>query len=65
MQIVTLAKLFQGLKPKLSPLVSLVKKASRVEVRASHQKGAGGAVEELLRTHLARDQMNCGLTCNL
>jgi hypothetical protein len=37
---VTLTELFQGLKPKLPPLISPVKKTSRVEVRASHQKGA-------------------------
>ena len=43
MQIVTLAELFQGLKPKLPPLISPVKKASRVETRASHQKGSQGA----------------------
>lgn len=35
---------FQGLKPKLQPLISPVKKASRVEVRASHQKGSQGAL---------------------
>ena len=35
MQFVTLAELFQGLKPKLPPLISPVKKASRVETRAS------------------------------
>ena len=44
MQIVTLAELFHGPKPKLTPLISPVKKASRVEVRASHQKGAQGAL---------------------
>lgn len=44
MQFVTLAELFQGLKPKLPPLISPVKKASRVETRASHQKGAQGAL---------------------
>jgi site-specific DNA-methyltransferase (adenine-specific) len=44
LQFVTLAELFQGLKPKLPPLISPVKKASRVEVRASHQKGAQGAL---------------------
>jgi len=44
MQFVTLAELFQGLKPKLPPLISPVRKASRVETRASHQKGAQGAL---------------------
>jgi len=44
MQFVTLAELFQGLKPKLPPLISPVKKASRVETRASHQKGAQAAL---------------------
>ena len=41
---VTLAELFQGIKPKLPPLISPVKKAARVETRASHQKGAQGAL---------------------
>jgi len=44
MQIVTLAELFQGLKPKLPPLISPVKKASRVETRTSHQKGSQGSL---------------------
>ena len=44
LQIVTLANLFLGQKPKLPPLISPVKKASRVETRASHQKGAQGAL---------------------
>ena len=44
MQFVTLAELFQGLKPKLPPLVSPVKKAARVETRASHQKGSQAAL---------------------
>ena len=43
LQIVTLAEFFQGMRPKLPPLISPVKKASRVETRASHQKGAQGA----------------------
>ena len=42
MQFVTLAELFQGRKPKLPPLISPVKKASRVETRASHQKDSQG-----------------------
>ena len=45
LQFVTLAELFQGLKPKLPPLISPVKKAARVETRASHQTGAQGALE--------------------
>jgi site-specific DNA-methyltransferase (adenine-specific) len=45
LQFVTLAELFQGMKPKLPPLISPVKKASRVETRTSHQKGAQGALE--------------------
>jgi hypothetical protein len=44
MQFVTLAELFQGLKPKLPPLISPVKKASRVETRVSHQKGSQGSL---------------------
>ncbi|MES2987044.1 MAG: DNA methyltransferase [Pseudomonadota bacterium] len=42
LQFVTLSDLFAGLKPKLPPLISPVKKASRVETRASHQPGAQG-----------------------
>ncbi|MFZ4689658.1 MAG: DNA methyltransferase [Polymorphobacter sp.] len=44
LQIFTLAELFQNLKPKLPPTVSPVKKATRVETRVSHQKGAQGAL---------------------
>jgi site-specific DNA-methyltransferase (adenine-specific) len=44
LQFVTLAELFQGLKPKLPPLISPVKKAARVETRVSHQKGAQGSL---------------------
>ena len=44
LQFVTLAELFKGIKPKLPPLISPVKKASRVETRVSHQKGAQGAL---------------------
>jgi site-specific DNA-methyltransferase (adenine-specific) len=40
LQIFTLAELFQGLKPKLPPLVSPNRRAARVETRASHQPGA-------------------------
>jgi site-specific DNA-methyltransferase (adenine-specific) len=42
MQVVTIDELIHGPKPKLPPLISPVKKASRVETRASHQKGAQG-----------------------
>ena len=44
LQFVTLAELFQGMKPKLPQLISPVKKASRVETRSSHQKGGQGAL---------------------
>ncbi len=44
LQIVTLAELMMGLKPKLPPLISPVRKAARVETRVSHQKGAQGAL---------------------
>jgi site-specific DNA-methyltransferase (adenine-specific) len=44
MQFVTLAELFAGMRPKLPPLISPVKKASRVETRASHQKGSQGSL---------------------
>lgn len=44
LQIVTLAELMHGHRPKLPPLISPVKKAARVETRASHQKGAQGAL---------------------
>ena len=43
MQVVTIAQFFHGPKPNLPPLISPVKKASRVETRTSHQKGAQGA----------------------
>ena len=42
LQFVTLAELFGGIKPRLPPLISPVKKAARVETRASHQPGAQG-----------------------
>ncbi len=45
LQIVTLAELFQDIKPQLPTLISPVKKASRVETRASHQKGGQGALD--------------------
>ncbi len=44
LQFVTLAELFTGRKPKLPPLISPVKKAARVETRASHQAGAQGSL---------------------
>ena len=44
LQFVTLAKLFQSIKPKLPPLISPVNKASRAETRAS-QKGAQAALD--------------------
>ena len=40
MQVVVTAQLIHGPKPELPPLISPVKKASRVEMRASHQAGA-------------------------
>lgn len=40
LQIFTLAELFQNRRPKLPPLVSPNRKASRVETRVSHQAGA-------------------------
>lgn len=42
MQVVTIAELIHGPKPKLPPLISPVKKAARVDTRVSHQKGAQG-----------------------
>ena len=42
MQVVTMAQFFHGPKPDLPPLVSPVKKASRVEMRPSHTPGAQG-----------------------
>jgi hypothetical protein len=44
LQFVTLAELFRDIRPKLPPLISPVKKASRVETRVSHQAGAQGGV---------------------
>ncbi len=44
LQFVTLSELFQGRKPKLPPLISPVKKASRVETRTTHQKGSQGSL---------------------
>ncbi len=45
LQFVTLAELFQGLKPKLPPLISPVKKAARVETRSSHKPGAQAGLD--------------------
>lgn len=42
MQVVTIAQFFHGPKPELPPLISPVKKAARVETRASHKPGAQG-----------------------
>lgn len=42
LQIVTLEQLMHGHRPRLPPLISPVKKAARVEMRASHQAGAQG-----------------------
>jgi hypothetical protein len=42
LQIVTLADLMDGPFPKLPPLISPLKKAARVKMRASHQSGAQG-----------------------
>ncbi|WP_066800769.1 DNA methyltransferase [Sphingomonas soli] len=44
LQFVTLQELFEGRRPKLPPLISPVKAASRVEMRASHQAGAQGSL---------------------
>ncbi len=45
LQTYTLAELFQDKRPKLPPLVSVNRKAARVEVRASHQPGAQAGFE--------------------
>jgi site-specific DNA-methyltransferase (adenine-specific) len=44
LQIYTLAELFGDIRPKLPPLVSVNRKAARVETRASHQPGSQGAL---------------------
>jgi site-specific DNA-methyltransferase (adenine-specific) len=44
LQIVTLAELMQGRRPRLPPLISPVKKASRVETRVSHQPKSQGSL---------------------
>jgi site-specific DNA-methyltransferase (adenine-specific) len=43
LQIFTLAELFENRHPRLPPLVSPNRRASRVEVRPSHQPGSQGA----------------------
>jgi site-specific DNA-methyltransferase (adenine-specific) len=45
MQVVVTAQLIHGPKPELPPLISPVKKASRVEMRVSHQAGAQKALD--------------------
>jgi site-specific DNA-methyltransferase (adenine-specific) len=44
LQCFTLAELFDGRHPRLPPLVSPNRRASRVETRASHQEGAQAAL---------------------
>jgi len=44
MQVVTIAELIHGPAPKLPPLLSPVKKAARVETRASHQTDSQGSL---------------------
>lgn len=44
MQVVTIDDLINGPLPKLPPLISPVKKASRVEMRVSHKPGAQGSL---------------------
>jgi site-specific DNA-methyltransferase (adenine-specific) len=44
MQVVVIAQLIHGPKASLPPLISPVKKASRVETRVSHQKDSQGAL---------------------
>jgi site-specific DNA-methyltransferase (adenine-specific) len=45
LQTYTLAELFGDIRPKLPPLVSVNRKAARVEVRKSHQPGAQGGLD--------------------
>ncbi len=45
LQTYTLAELFLDKKPKLPPLVSVNRKAARVEVRVTHQPGAQGGLD--------------------
>jgi len=44
LQIVTLAELMHGQRPRLPPLISPVKRAARVETRKSHQPGSQGSL---------------------
>jgi site-specific DNA-methyltransferase (adenine-specific) len=44
LQTYTLAELFADVRPKLPPLVSVNRKAARVEVRTSHQTGSQGSL---------------------
>jgi site-specific DNA-methyltransferase (adenine-specific) len=44
LQTYTLAELFADKRPRLPPLVSVNRKAARVEVRASHQTGSQGSL---------------------
>ena len=45
LQTYTLAELFSDISPKLPPLVSVNRKAARVETRVTHQPGAQGGLE--------------------
>jgi site-specific DNA-methyltransferase (adenine-specific) len=45
LQTYTLIELFGDIRPKLPPLVSVNRKAARVEVRKSHQPGAQGGLD--------------------
>lgn len=45
LQTYTLAELFADIRPKLPPLVSVNRKAARVEMRVSHQPGAQGGLD--------------------
>jgi site-specific DNA-methyltransferase (adenine-specific) len=45
LQTYTLAELFGDIRPKLPPLVSVNRRAARVEMRDSHQPGAQAALE--------------------
>ncbi len=45
LQTYTLAELFQDRLPKLPPMVSVNRKAARVEMRATHQPGAQGGLD--------------------
>ena len=45
LQTYTLAELFGDIRPKLPPLVSVNRKAARVETRKSHQPGSQGGLD--------------------